>query len=141
MSHLSHATCLRLKELGFPQPRPASGQIWYDTYQNLCVLHNYIQGSDIFEVFIFGTTSVYDTTSFNGWTFCPSLEYITAFLPPGFILEMWDGRHSCKIDDWQNLIRTQADSFSEAAALVWLELNKKQTPVPNIIGAGATSAV
>jgi len=104
-------------------------------------LHNYIQGSDIFEVFIFGTTSVYDTTSFNGWTFCPSLEYITAFLPPGFILEMWDGRHSCKIDDWQNLIRTQADSFSEAAALVWLELNKKQTPVPNIIGAGATSAV
>ena len=73
--------------------------------------------------------------------FCPSTEDIAAMLPPGFILEMWDGRHSCKIDNEDYIIRTQADSFSEAAALVWLELNKKQTPTPNIIGAGATSAV
>jgi len=139
MTHLPHATCLRLKELGFPQPQPASGQFWYGPKGGLLWLVLTDKHGPIFTQL--GTTDHVNEyfDAMVGFVFCPSLEDITAQLPHGFILEMWDGRHSCKIDDWQNLIRTQADGFSEAAALVWLALNEKQTLAPNIIEARAAS--
>ena len=130
MSNTTYATSCALKHLGFPQPKPEAGQLWYKkifeggTAQHIahCILLSF--GGQIVMQAI---TPRWDYPGNSGFdknaVFCPPLDYITQLLPEGFILEMWGGRHNCKIDTWQDLIQTQADSFAEAAALAWLALN------------------
>ena len=60
--------------------------------------------------------------------FAPDLDDIAQHLPEYYRLEMWDGRYSCKVETEYAIIRTCADSFAEAAALLYLELNKKAAP-------------
>jgi hypothetical protein len=68
--------------------------------------------------------------------FAPSLEYITAHFPPGeWSLDIWDGRHSCKFENEETILRTQADNFAEAAALVYLSL-KQNAPGQTFVQPG-----
>ena len=127
MSATSYETSLRLKRAGMPQPTPLPGQMWYGKSKagfdgvsgSLCVLIGSETGNLEFKP-VDGRAN--DNNRF--FVFAPTTDYITAHLPEGWHLEMWDGRHSCKFDNGETVIRTQADSFSEAAALLWLELNK-----------------
>lgn len=129
MRHCAHATSLRLKAAGLPQPDPKPGQMWYGKRTagfeaepgSLCILIGTETGNLEF-VSVDGTNN--ECNRF--FVFAPSLEDITANFPPGeWSLDMWDGRHSCKFDNGETTIRTQADNFSEAAALVYLAQNEK----------------
>lgn len=129
MSNVTQQTAWLLKQAGMPQPDPAPGQSWYGKRNagfeaepgSICILIGSDTGNLQF-VSIDGVKN--DNNKF--FVFDPSLDYIAQFLPEGFILQMWDGRHSCKVETEDTTIRTQADSFAEAAALVYLELNKNQ---------------
>lgn len=139
MSTVSYQTALALKNTGLPQPMPATGQFWYYPVNGKTTLvqvggwHN----PKLIRFFTEHGLGEYEPFAilFNG-IFAPDLEYIAALLPPGWLLEMWDGRHSCRFDNDETQIRTQADNFAHAAALLWLELNKT-TSAPNIIEADA----
>jgi len=128
MSAVSHQTAIELKESGLPQPTPQLGMMFY-LDNTLCMLCCIRHGGVGMELQAIGSSEKYypgkEQLSIIG-IFAPTLDYITAHLPPGFILEMWDGRHSCKIETEETTIRTMADSFAEAAALVYLELKQKQ---------------
>lgn len=134
MSHVTFETATRLREARFPQPEPKAGQFWYiNIYEGgtaehralcICVLDSRRNLN------LVNFNPVQDAPTYlplyNDRVFTPSLEDITDLLPSGFVLEMWDGRHSCKIDTDQNLIQTKADNFAEAAAMAWLSLNTPQ---------------
>ena len=108
MSNVTQQTAWRLKQAGMPQPEPAENQVWYfDTG---------VQSEQYNDFPIIAVKKIL--------AFAPDLDFITPYLPEGFILQMWDGRHSCKVETEDTTIRTQADSFAEAAALVYLELQK-----------------
>jgi hypothetical protein len=74
------------------------------------------------ETFTPGSCSTYDESSFEGWTFAPTIDDITPLLPAGFALEIWDGKPSCTNRDDENPLRTTGDTFAEAAAMMWLEV-------------------
>lgn len=128
MSNVSHQTAIALKNAGLPHPTPQPGMMFY-LDNTLCMLCCTRHGGVEMELQAVGSSEKYypgkEQLSIIG-VFAPDLDYITAHLPPGFILEMWDGRHSCKIETEETTIRTMADSFAEAAALVYLELKQKQ---------------
>ena len=136
MSVVSYQTAIALKEAGLPQPTPQPGQWWWrgETCYMVCALNHDIE-------VILSAIGRYSMAyrSLGKWsnfsTFAPNLEYITAHLPPGFILEMWDGRHSCKIETEETTIRTMTDSFAEAAALVYLSL-KQNAPGQTFVQPG-----
>lgn len=129
MSICAFETSVRLKEAGLPQPQPKVWQLVW-AYEDLCVVSMVFQDGKIELIRPMMRDIEFTQDQFNRLaTFAPSLEDITALLPEGdWHLEMWGGRHSCRLDTWQNLIRTQADNFTEAAALLWLELNKNAPP-------------
>ena len=114
MSHVTFETAARLKEAGFPQPKPSFGQFWWFAHPETMWTRIVIVGTADFSL-------VED--KMRHCSISPALEDITALLPSVFTLEMREGRHSCNIDTWQNLVQTQADNFAEAAALAWLALN------------------
>lgn len=132
MNHVKFETATRLKEAGFPQPEPEARQSWYYPVLSMGALllvwvgarKSESEGISLFNESECDYYSLDQITQFG--VFAPDLEDITAILPSGFTLEMWDGRHSCKIDTDQNLIRTQAGNFAEAAALAWIALNTPQ---------------
>ncbi len=142
MNVVSSQTELALKESGLPQPEPEPGQFWHKTifkggtaeHTALCVLLKF--GSQIVMQAIQPTWNYPGNSGFDeDAVFAPDLDYITAHLPPGFILEMWDGRHSCKIETEETTIRTMTDSFAEAAALVYLSL-KQNAPGQTFVQPG-----
>lgn len=131
MSNTTYQTSLLLKEAGLPQPEPAPGQLWYKTIfeggtaQHIapCILLDF--GGQIVMQAIMPRWDYPGNSGFDkNAVFAPDLDYITQFLPEGFMLDIWDGRHSCKVETDETTIRIQADSFAEAAALAYLELNK-----------------
>lgn len=123
MSILSRQIYQQLKDAGFPQPKPSPGQIWWFGY-----FFGY--KSEYWKLHILGEKIPNDAS-----IFCPCVDDIVKFLPEGFILQMWDGRHSCKIETEDTTIRTQGNSFAEAAALVYLEL-QKNAPNPDVSEPG-----
>lgn len=128
MSNVTQQTAWNLKRAGMPQPEPEFGQIWYapNTAEYTPIRRSPSMAGDVVYMARFGGTQTgFGMGLETDFVFAPSLDYITAYLPEGFILEMWDRRHSCKIETEDTIIRTQADSFAEAAALAYLELNKK----------------
>ena len=143
MSNCSYETALRLKRAGLPQPKPKVGQVWYGvsrpeipsllTWENLINRFESItldDGEPGEQIRVENVPLVA--------VFAPDLDYITAHLPEGWHFDMWDGRHSCKFDNVETTIRTQADGFAEAAALVYISLNEK-TPATDVSETGAPS--
>ena len=124
MSYVTFETALRLKEAGFPQQEPTFGQIRYESGEKIVIISSPDKDGGFAQVYP-DCHTIFDEWS-QGSIFAPDVEDITALLPSVFTLEMREGRHSCEIDTWQNLIQTQADNFAEAAALAWLALNTPQ---------------
>jgi len=131
MSNITYTTALALKNAGMPQPEPKAGQFWYKTifeggtsqHIAICILLDF--GGQIVMQAIAPRWDYPGNSGFDkGSVYAPDLDYIAAMLPDGYRLEMWDGRHSCKFDNGETQIWTQADSFVEAAVLLYLELNK-----------------
>lgn len=54
-----------------------------------------------------------------------TLEDVCSKLPPTFTLSIWGGRPSCSNGDDENPIRTQHNTFFEAALLMLMEIEKK----------------
>ena len=135
MSNVSYETAWKLKLGGHPQAEPAFGQIWYTGQRDTKIV---ICGPIDFEG-DYPHVPDHHTAIYSGekedWAFAPDLDFITAYLPEGFILEMWDGRHSCKIETEETTIRTMAENFAEAAALVFLEL-KQNAPGQTFVQPG-----
>ena len=95
-----------LKIAGFPQPEMLIGQIWYD-------------GSLPFII------QDYFWHIFSTKTFAPTLDDIAPLLPEGFAIEMWGGKPSCTNRDEANPVLTFGDTFTEAAARMWLHYAQK----------------
>ena len=135
MSHVSYQTAIALKEAGMSQPTPKAWQLVW-AYEDLCVVSMVYQDGEIDLIRPMMRDIRFTQDQFIRLaTLAPDLEYITTHLPPGFILEMWDGRHSCKIETDETTIRTQADNFAEAAALVYLSL-KQNAPGQTFVQPG-----
>lgn len=138
MNHISFQTAISLKEMGMPQPTPQPGIMFYldNTLCMLCCIRH--SGLEM-ELQAVGSSEKYyqgkEQLSIIS-TFAPSLEYITAHFPPGeWSLDIWDGRHSCKFENEETILRTMADSFTEAAALVYLSL-KQNAPGQTFVQPG-----
>jgi len=115
-------TAFALKAAGFPRPEVKEGQWWYDVNFYDTLISHRLERGDTFETFTPGSCSTYDESSFEGWTFAPTIDDITPLLPAGFALEIWDGKPSCTNRDDENPLRTTGDTFAEAAAMMWLEV-------------------
>jgi len=135
MTHCTYQTAIALKEAGMSQPTPKAWQLVW-AYEDLCVVSMVYQDGEIDLIRPMMRDIRFTQDQFIRLaTLAPDLEYIAALLPPGFILEMWDGRHSCKIETDETTIRTMADSFTEAAALVYLSL-KQNAPTSDFSKMG-----
>ena len=129
MSNVTFETATRLKDAGFPQPKPEPGQTWFYPIDGCMTIVETGQWHSLKLIRVFNESGCgeYETGQIiEHGAFAPDVEDITALLPSVFTLEMREGRHSCKIDTWQNLVQTQADNFAEAAALAWIALNTPQ---------------
>lgn len=121
--NVTQQTATRLKQAGLPQPTPKPGQFWWTGFDGILYVNRTIEGIDgLFFCGELGEPIYRDWFALNFFVYSPDLDYIAKFLPSGFILEMWNGRHSCKVETDDTEIRTQSDSFLEAAALAYLSL-------------------
>ena len=125
MSYVTFETALRLKEVRFPQPKPAPGQFWYDGNEDLYVIQQ-DQGSDgVCGAFMdMDDTFVEPQNEFD--VFAPTIEDIMPRLPKYCILQYWAGQPSCSFQDDEHPMRTVCESFTEAAAKMWLDWRELQ---------------
>lgn len=124
MSHVTQQTAWALKHAGLPQPEPEFGQIWHTGQRETkIVICGPVDFQGDYPRVPDNHTDIYAGEK-EDWAFAPDLDYIAQFLPEGFVIEMWDGRHSCKVDNADYIIRTQADNFAEAAALCYMSINE-----------------
>ena len=70
-------------------------------------------------------------------TYLPTLEYIVSLLPIPqlFHFEIWNNTHSCRFLDDENPRRTFGETFTEAAAKMYLEL-KQNAPTSDFSKMG-----
>lgn len=125
MSNVTQQTATRLKQAGLPQPTPQTGQFWWTSFDGISYINKTIESRNKLQFCGEYVEQIYkDLFAQEHFIFAPSIDYITSFLPEGFILQMWDGRHSCKVETEETTVRTQAESFVEAAALAYLSLHE-----------------
>lgn len=133
MSHTTYATAWALKHAKMPQPEPEFGQIWYTGQRESKIV---IVGPVDFEG-DYPHVPDHHVAIYSGekedWAFAPDAEYITALLPPGWALGMWDGKPSCTNSNDEFPIRVWGDTFAEAAAGMWLEVNALKEKIGEII--------
>lgn len=135
MTHtVSHAIAQALKAAGFPQPEPMAGQFWYKTifeggtqeYTTLCICleyHNQIVMQAVVPRWDYPGNSGPDKNA----TFAPTVEDIAPHLPKHFALEMWRNKPSCRDKPHVSQIITFGDNFAEAAAEMWLTIQRTKT--------------
>jgi len=127
---VTFATAQRLKDAGFPQPKPESGQYWYHPHGQLywiqsvegefCTVHapNVSRQSGW----------IVDT---EGWIFAPTatdiLREIEFILNPLLLLESgkWIVCYYAGVGNIVAITEKAHDNPTEAAALAWLKLNEK----------------
>ena len=125
MSHCTYATSCALKEAGLPQPTPEPGQLWW-------VGHFIGYEAEYWELALLDYKGVK-----NSAVFAPTLEYIVPLLPIPelFHFEIWNNTHSCRFLDDENPRRTFGETFTEAAAKMYLEL-KQNAPTSDFSKMG-----
>ena len=120
---VTFATAQRLKDAGFPQPKPESGQYWYHPHGQLywiqsvegefCTVHapNVSRQSGW----------IVDT---EGWIFAPTATDILREMPE-HDLTFWHPQQTYYVEDTRNGIQWTNNNPAEAAALAYLKLNEK----------------
>lgn len=131
MTHCTRATAIELKAAGFPQPSPQPGQWWWSGENSymVCALNHNIEVV-LSAVGRYSMAYRRASTFPKFGTFAPDLDYIAARLKPGFMFEIRDGLPSCSNCDEAEPVRTQANTFAEAAALMWLAQNDFENEPP-----------
>ena len=137
MNHISFQTAISLKEMGMPQPTPQPGMMWWDVDGLLCCVIRSTNPAP-FDVRLKPIDSA--DTLFGVWmgaVFAPTLEYIVPLLPIPqlFHFEIWNNTHSCRFLDDENPRRTFGETFTEAAAKMYLEL-KQNAPGQTFVKPG-----
>lgn len=96
MTHLPPDICLRLRDAGLPQPKPAFGQIWFDfeggKFQDVLI----VTGVDDLEVSFYGqklgeSSALLD--DLHTVLYCPDAEYLLDHLPTGYVIQKYKGHH------------------------------------------------
>ena len=137
MNNASYQTSLTLKKAGLPQPTPQPGMMWWDVDGLLCCVIRSTNPAP-FDVRLKPIDSA--DTLFGVWmgaVFAPTLEYIVPLLPIPelFHFEIWNNTHSCRFLDDENPRRTFGETFTEAAAKMYLEL-KQNAPGQTFVQPG-----
>lgn len=136
MNHTTFEKSKRLKEAGFPQPKPEAGQVWFDLYGKPFVILNksadrnpYLKGRYDFAYFKSGA-KFSDTKLSRGRIFAPTATDILREMPGYYHLyqpfnsEFWICDNATE-DEW-----SESSNPAEAAALAYLQI-KEHEPIPN----------
>jgi len=140
-NHVNYETSVRLKEAGFPQPKPEAGQFWYLPLlgsingENPPYCINFVGQEDIYFSRVGGIVTEREHVGnrlsvsmfLKAATFATTAADILRELGFRFYLiydettsQWFLNKPDSAFDIWD------ADNPAEAAALAWLELNEKQ---------------
>ena len=121
MNHVKFETATRLKEAGFPQPEPQAWQPYW-AYGDLCIISMVYADGDVDLIRPVMREIGFTKDQFIRLaTFAPTIEDIMPRLPKYCILQYWAGQPSCSFQDDEHPMRTVGESFTEAAANMWLD--------------------
>lgn len=124
---VKHKTAIELKQAGFPQPKPAFGQIWYDSDGTPCVV--FTETGD----FVTNDGTVFSPLSTDNLYFAPDateilnnipLKSLTFFPGDGIDDPWWQVEFFDEIKPTGNMLAEHANP-AEACAATWLSLIKK----------------
>lgn len=116
-------TAKRLKDAGFPQPEPATGQIWYGPKDKTAYLINEVSHKTIYFIALgdYGNEEILEAKHLYLFVFAPTATDILRELQYAD-LTFRSGKFRVTLEH----IISSHDNPAEAAAVAWLELYEKK---------------
>ncbi len=120
-------TAQRLKEAGFPQPEPQSGQFWYNPEFGLFVVGPLFGENGWYRIVFYlneGRAFNKEMHFLPECVFAPTTTDILREMPDGCFIEKTNEGYNFAFSRWYNMAKNTDPA--EAAAEAWLKLREKQ---------------